>query len=158
MKKELLKLEEKLGPIYMRAKESIAELPLLKQRRVWYIYVAFIGVDNPPCDFCKKEEQKHVIMEVGKRDWEGLSEFEKREKLFIVCDTCLTKKWIVQRDLWGNTFWESWDPQEGVLIVCLNCGWNGFVSASWDTMGGEEVVEEWVSREEKHHNCDFYAS
>jgi hypothetical protein len=149
--KELLNLEEKLGPVYKRAKESIAELPLIKQRRVWYIYVAFIGIDNPPCDFCKQEEQRHVIMEVGGKELSSFDILDIRERIFIVCDNCLSKKWIVQRDIWGNRFFENWDSEVGVEIVCLHCGKKDFVYASWNSWGGREVVEEWVARKEREH-------
>jgi len=75
----------------------------------------------------------------------------------VFCVNCIPQIRTVQRDLWGRKFIEDWDMEEGVSILCLNCGWEHFISARITSMGGAEVVEEWASREERQHDCDFYS-
>jgi len=142
---------------YRRAYRELAEAgELLKY---WYYYVSPVYKDII-CDLCGQESKGHHLIEITGLNLEEFDDWLDLAGYFVdkfVCSFCLEKVRIYQRDFEGRKFWEDWDSGEGVEIVCLYCGWRGFVYASWNSLGGEEVVESWVSNKESEHRrvCDY---
>jgi RNase P subunit RPR2 len=151
-------IREKLLKIAEEIEEKYGSEGFLK-----YWYYIDRPVANGICEKCGTERELWSAVEI--RSPETYSEwFETDEQVMedpdswhVFCANCISQIRTVQRDLGGQKFVEDWDSEEGVVILCLNCGWNHFISASWNSWGGREVVEEWVSREERQHDCDFYS-
>jgi hypothetical protein len=128
-----------------------------------YWYYIDRPVANGKCKKCGTEKELWSAVEI--KTPETYSEWYENDQQIledpndwhVFCANCIPKIRTVQADLWGRQFIEDWDDEEGVIILCLKCGWNHFVSARITSPGGAEVVEEWVGQEERQHNCDFYA-
>ena len=149
--KEIEELIAELSPVYKKAKESVAKLPIRKQLHDWYIYAEPAKPDELPCDLCGQGKREHLVVEVCDWNFEELNWMDFMQISSAICSSCLGKIWLVQRDIWENRFFEYWDSEVGVYIVCLHCGKKDFVYASWNSWGGREVVEEWVARKEREH-------
>jgi hypothetical protein len=163
--KKIKKMEVKMDLIvklkevrqeYRRAYEELAEAG--EGLNYWYFYL--MPVDKSVCDICESEVGRgHFLIEIFDIDLGELvnNGLEGMFMDIVVCDFCLEKVRIYQRDFLRRDFWEEWKSTAGVDIVCLWCGWRGFVYASWDSYGGLEVVEEWVGSKESEHRraCDY---
>jgi hypothetical protein len=143
---------------YQEAIKKLSENDeLLKE---WYFYFEPIFKEFI-CDICGNQNSYgHFLIEIFEVDLVELLETNGFEGMFMdkqVCNYCLGKVRLFQRDFAKKNFWEDWDSENGVEIICLKCGWYGFVNAKWDSFGGELVISEWVCKEESYHLgvCDY---
>jgi hypothetical protein len=156
MEDVILKLKQVSGE-YRSAVEKLAEAG--EQFNFWYFYLMPVN-KSVVCDICGLEVKSgHLLIEIFDIDLGELvnSGLEGMFMDMTVCSICLSDVRVFQRDFDKRDFWEDWDSTAGVDIVCLRCGWRGFVYASWDSYGGLEVIEEWVSNKEYEHGrvCDY---
>jgi hypothetical protein len=89
--------------------------------------------------------------------WSVVDESENPNTRHTFCGNCISRMPILERDLRGQQFVEDWSDEEGVIILCLYCGWESYIEASGDKV----AVKDSVAREEDYHvyhdNCNFYA-